>query len=235
MATQEPRSRSYSCSYSYQYCHLCWARATKRNWTRTRTWMMLAPRSGVGARYRYPICVCATIRDNRSTLQMSKELGRRGVRTYASSNDLMAFLMPSAPSASVPYGSLDEPEMLLSSDTRSDSSLFGGSAEGQSRKGKKGSRQWSCGAERSRYVAEEATVTHRSRENMCEMRPTARILFLITLRRSALSRSTGTTLGGGPSALSLSSSSVHMLSTAANMSVTMGQDQQPMNGDSTVT
>ena len=35
----------------------------------------------------------------------------------------MAFLMPSAPSASVPYGSLDEPEILLSSDTRSDSSL----------------------------------------------------------------------------------------------------------------
>ncbi len=35
----------------------------------------------------------------------------------------MAFLMPSAPRASVPYGSLDEPEMLLSSDTRSDSSL----------------------------------------------------------------------------------------------------------------
>ena len=112
---------------------------------------------------------------------------------------------------------------------------IGGRAEGRSRKGKKGSCQWSRGAERSRYVAEEATVTHRSRENMCEMRPTARILFLITLRRSALSRSTGTTLGGGPSAPSLSSSSVHMLSTAANMSVTMGQDQQPMNGDSTVT
>ncbi len=35
----------------------------------------------------------------------------------------MAFLIPSAPRASVPYGSLDEPEILLSSDTRSDSSL----------------------------------------------------------------------------------------------------------------
>ena len=42
---------------------------------------------------------------------------------HASSKVLMAFLMPSAPRASVPYGSLDEPEMLLSSDTRSDSSL----------------------------------------------------------------------------------------------------------------
>ena len=67
--------------------------------------------------------------------------------------------------------------------------------------------------------------THRSRENMCEMRPTARILFLITLRRSALSRSAGATVAGASSALSLSSSSVHMLSTAANMSVTVGQDQ----------
>ena len=36
----------------------------------------------------------------------------------------MAFLIPSAPRASVPYGSLDEPEILLSSDTRSDSSLL---------------------------------------------------------------------------------------------------------------
>jgi len=44
-------------------------------------------------------------------------------QTHASSNDLMAFLIPSAPRASVPYGSLDEPEILLSSDTRSDSSL----------------------------------------------------------------------------------------------------------------
>jgi len=44
--------------------------------------------------------------------------------THASSNDFMAFLIPSAPRASVPYGSLDEPEILLSSDTRSDSSLF---------------------------------------------------------------------------------------------------------------
>lgn len=36
----------------------------------------------------------------------------------------MAFLIPSAPRASVPYGNLDEPEILLSSDTRSDSSLL---------------------------------------------------------------------------------------------------------------
>ena len=46
---------------------------------------------------------------------------RRG--THASSEVLMAFLIPSAPRASVPYGSLDEPEILLSPDTPSDSSL----------------------------------------------------------------------------------------------------------------
>lgn len=80
--------------------------------------------------------------------------GRRRIHTHASSNDLMAFLIPSAPSASVPYGSLDEPEMLFSSDTRSDSSLFNstkGGRKGKSQKGKKGSCQWSRPAERSGY------------------------------------------------------------------------------------
>ena len=50
---------------------------------------------------------------------------KQGSRTHASSNPLMASLIPSAPIAKVPYGSLDEPDMLLSSDTRSDSSLRG--------------------------------------------------------------------------------------------------------------
>ena len=49
----------------------------------------------------------------------------------------MAFLMPSAPSASVPYGSLDEPEILLSSDTRSDSSLFNEGQKGESEKARR--------------------------------------------------------------------------------------------------
>jgi hypothetical protein len=43
-------------------------------------------------------------------------------RTHASSKVLMASLMPSAPSASVPYGSFVEPDTLLSSLTRSLSS-----------------------------------------------------------------------------------------------------------------
>jgi hypothetical protein len=47
---------------------------------------------------------------------------QKGV-TYASSKLVMASLMPSAPEANVPYGSLDAPDILLSSDTRSDSSL----------------------------------------------------------------------------------------------------------------
>lgn len=43
--------------------------------------------------------------------------------TYASSKPVIASLMPSAPEARVPYGNLAEPEMLLSSETFSDSSL----------------------------------------------------------------------------------------------------------------
>jgi hypothetical protein len=43
--------------------------------------------------------------------------------THASSNPVIAFLMPSEPDASVPYGSRVEPETLLSSETFSDSSL----------------------------------------------------------------------------------------------------------------
>jgi hypothetical protein len=50
-------------------------------------------------------------------------------RTHSSSNNWMAYLMPSAPNASVPYGNLDEPEMLFSTDTRSDSSLYNEESE----------------------------------------------------------------------------------------------------------
>lgn len=44
-------------------------------------------------------------------------------RTYASSKFLIASKIPSAPVASAPYGRLGDPDMLLSSDTLSDSSL----------------------------------------------------------------------------------------------------------------
>ena len=58
---------------------------------------------------------------------------------------------------------------------------------------------------------------YRSKEKKCDMRPTARILLLIILRRSARSRSTDTALApadplGRPS---ISSSCVHIFSTAA--------------------
>ena len=43
--------------------------------------------------------------------------------THASSKPWIASLIPSAPDASSPAGSCSDPEMLLSSDTRSDSSL----------------------------------------------------------------------------------------------------------------
>ena len=48
--------------------------------------------------------------ENKSEQEREREMER--LATHASSNDLIAFLMPSAPSASAPYGSLDEPEML---------------------------------------------------------------------------------------------------------------------------
>ena len=47
----------------------------------------------------------------------------RKTEAYASSKPRIASLIPSAPNAKVPYGSFDDPDMLLSSDTRSDSSL----------------------------------------------------------------------------------------------------------------
>jgi len=43
--------------------------------------------------------------------------------TYASSKPCIASLIPSAPDASIPAGNVPFPAMLLSSDTRSDSSL----------------------------------------------------------------------------------------------------------------
>jgi hypothetical protein len=57
------------------------------------------------------------------------------------------------------------------------------------------------------------------------MRPTAKILFLITRRRSTKSLSTGDMLATAPVVPSLSSSCVHILSTADNMSVTAMHDQ----------
>src|SRR5579864_5403431 len=68
------------------------------------------------------------------------------------------------------------------------------------------------------YVAKE---THRSKEHLCLTRLTVGVLFLTTLRRSAFSRSRGTALCFGSSTTSLSSSWVHILNTAANISVTV--------------
>jgi len=57
--------------------------------------------------------------------------GRGGMRKimHALSNDLVAFLMPLAQSVSVTYGSLDETDILLSSEKPSDSSLHNEGAE----------------------------------------------------------------------------------------------------------
>lgn len=77
----------------------------------------------VSARYRCPIFVCDTNKSDVEDDEKERVDDKGGNATHASSNDLMAFLIPSAPRASVPYGSLDEPEILLSSETRSDSSL----------------------------------------------------------------------------------------------------------------
>ena len=61
-----------------------------------------------------------------------------------------------------------------------------------------------------------------SKRERCDMRPPAKILFLITLRLSARSRSTAAALAPAdpPRRPSISSSCVHVFSTAASMSVT---------------
>jgi len=77
-------------------------------------------------------------------MRKGKEKGG-GVRkiTHASSNDLVAFLMPSAPSASVTYDSLNKPDMLLSSVTHSDSSLYDEEAEAEeARRGQVSGTMW---------------------------------------------------------------------------------------------
>ena len=81
-------------------------------------------RSSTGGRRSFSISDLRLIRPQYPSARYY--IGKKRPRwdAYASSKVLMAFLIPSAPSASVPYGNLDEPEMLLSSDTRSDSSLL---------------------------------------------------------------------------------------------------------------
>ena len=76
-------------------------------------------------------------------------------------------------------------------------------------------------------IDKRCSGTHRSKEKKCAIRPTASILFLITLRRSAISRSTGAVLADAdPPELSISSSCVHILSTAASISVTGPNSQR---------
>jgi len=91
-------------------------------------------------------CLWTTTPGDRLDPQMrkGKEKGG-GVRkiTHASSNDLVAFLMPSAPSASVTYDSLNKPDMLLSSVTHSDSSLYDEEAEAEeARRGQVSGTMW---------------------------------------------------------------------------------------------
>ena len=64
------------------------------------------------------------LRLERRDCQQSCQLRVLQWRPYASSKPEMASLIPSAPSARVPYGSLPDPDTLLSSETFSDSSLF---------------------------------------------------------------------------------------------------------------
>ena len=115
----------------------------------------------------------------------------------------MASFIPSAPIAKAPYGSLDEPDMLLSSETRSDSSLW----------------VQLC---IETIANEDGNVAHRSTENTRAIRPTARILLLTILRRSTASA--GGDVGGmttdSSSELSMSSSCEHVFSTAQSISVT---------------
>jgi len=59
-----------------------------------------------------------------STASIVNPEARSQERAHRSSNNVMAYLMPSAPNASVPYGILDEPDMFFSTDTRSDSLLY---------------------------------------------------------------------------------------------------------------
>ena len=137
---------------------------------------------------------------------MSRE--NEGIGFYASSKPLMASLIPSAPRANVPYGNLDEPDMLLSSDTRSDSSLRKQTHRGDmnNRKGKR--------------------IANRSTEKTRAIRPTARILLLTILRRSAASGDgdSGGTTTDSSSELSMSSSCEHVFSTATSISVTCSDD-----------
>ena len=121
----------------------------------------------------------------------------------------MAFLMSSARCESTPYGIPDKREKGLSSDSCPDSSLNTKKAKGE--------------AEKARRVQvntyQRTTITHRSIENMYEIHRTRRILFWSISRRSALSRSTGTTFSVELSMLPLSPRK-SMQSIAANMSKT---------------
>ena len=144
-----------------------------------------------------------------------------GIGFYASSNPLMASLIPSAPRAKVPYGNLDEPDMLLSSDTRSDSSLRSQTQRGHMNNGK-------------------GKIANRSNEKTRAIRPTARILLLTILRRSAESGGgfsgdgftgdgfTGGRTTGSSSELSMSSSCEHVFSTATSISVTCSEDSREL-------
>jgi len=107
----------------------------------------------------------------------------------------MAFLMSSSQSESKPYVRLDERKNFLSSNLCSDPSLHIKKAKCEAEKARKGQVN----------TYQRTTTTHRSTEYMYEIHLIARILFWSISMRSALSRSTGTTLSVEFSMLSLSS------------------------------
>ena len=86
------------------------------------TLLMIALPSSESASYRSGGRRSFSISDFRLRGDQTKST-QSSCKTYASSKPVMASLMPSVPAASVPYGSLLVPEMFLSSDTFSDSSL----------------------------------------------------------------------------------------------------------------
>ena len=111
--------------------------------------------------------------------------------------------MPSDPSTSVPYGKLFEADIFLSSDTRSASSL------------------WIRVSKTGSMVCVKVTVTHRSTAKTLAIFPTARILFLMTLRRSVESPPSSASMSSGSSSVASSSSSLEqVLRIAISMSVT---------------
>lgn len=136
--------------------------------------------------------------------------------TYASSKVVIAFRMPSAPLAKVPYGNFVIPARLFNSETFSDSSLL---------------VLTKSFCQKIKYTTDE--TTNRSKENTLAIRPITRILFLMTCLLSVTSPlielgesntdvrvSSASTSTAGVFKSPFNSSLVQQLSTATSISVT---------------